>query len=483
MTRSLPFGAIVALMPLTWLACGLDFEIDQAAFCRNRPDAPECLGSTGSAGASGAGGGGGVMSGAGGIGGSDGGTSGLGGGGSGGGGPCVSDGACATDEGAGSLCIGGACTEASATCSHTTLVVVAEGRDPGDAALEGACHYRELAPALAAVTADTKRFALYADAATAPAPLALGAGVAFDGHAANATKPVALTVSAPVADAPLVTLAAGTSLKGVALDGGGTAKGVAASTGSVTLAGPLTIKGATLALELTGDVKATVTGTEAAPVLLSGNARGVVVGSSAGLTLKGEGKAGAVVEGTTGGAGVLLERGKGAVVPTTLEGVKFQNNAFSGALPGTGAVEVRQSRQVALKSCVFEANRQSLTLAGDGDSDAGAFDGLTLTGNSFVAALPPSGGTAICGANLGSQTQLNVGVGNAFPGAVMCSAIAPAFGCNGGGVAGYSAPAGELVLKCLLLRARLRGMDRTRMGLKRPDVWGIVRPAMSSSWR
>lgn len=432
-------------------ACSSGLDVDQDEFCRLRPDDYSCPQAGGSAGAAGKGGGGSAGR-SGSDGGGSAGRSGSGGGGTGGGTmtPCKSDSSCVMTEGPGSLCVGGACTKGSATCSSAALVVVAEGRDPTEAALVDACHFRDLASALAATTSGTKRLAVYADEASAPAPLALGEGVAFDGHAADPTKPVALTVATPVANTPLVTLAAGASLAGVALDGSGTIKGIAVSAGSATLAGPLTVAATTLALELTGEVKATVTGTLTAPVRFTNNARGVVVGASAGLTVQGEGATGVVIENTTGGAGVLLEKGTGGVVPTSLERVVFRGNLFSSVVAGTGALEVRQSRQITIKACVFENNRQSLTLGGGGDSPAGAFLGVSLLDNNFSAALPAAGGSVVCGSNLSGQAELNVGGGNVFPGEKDCTTLGAAtFGCNDAQLLGFDAPGNEIVVDCL----------------------------------
>ncbi|HEU4407907.1 MAG TPA: hypothetical protein VFS43_21780 [Polyangiaceae bacterium] len=440
--RALAWAGVLAAVA----ACSSGLRIDPAEYCRREPQDPACP-AAGSAGASGEGGGGGGSAGASGAG--AGGSSGLGGGGSGGGGPCESDAACAADEGAGSLCVGGDCTAPSASCSRATLVVVDAGREPSGVP-EGACHFRALGPALAAVGSETKSVLVFADSAEAPAPVALGAGLALEGRAADPTKPVALEVAAPIAGAPLVTLADGSSLKGFALDGAGAAKGVAASSGSVTLAGPLTIKAATLALELTGEAKATVTGSEAAPVLVTANARGVLIGPTAGLTFDGDGKSGAVVEGTTAGAGVLVEAGTGSLAATLLDGVTFRNNTFSGVSAGSGAVEVRRARQVSVASCTFEKNLVSVTLAGEGKSLSGDFNGLTLSGNDFSAALTGSGGAVVCGSNLKAETQLSVGPGDFFPGGKACSDLpAPAFGCGGGVAVGYDAPAGSVVVQCL----------------------------------
>ncbi|HEU4407885.1 MAG TPA: hypothetical protein VFS43_21670 [Polyangiaceae bacterium] len=428
-------------------ACSSGYFVDQAEVCRRAPNDPECP-RAGSAGASGEGGGGGGPAGASGAG--AGGSSGLGGGGSGGGGACASDAACAAGEGVGSLCVGGDCTAPSAGCSTATLVVVADGREPSGVP-ERACHFRALGPALAAIAGETKSVLVFADSAEAPAPVALGAGLALEGRAADPTKPVALEVAAPVAGAPLVTLADGSSLKGFALDGAGAAKGVAASSGSVTLAGPLTIKAATLALELTGEAKATVAGSAKAPVLLAGNARGVVVGPDAALTMTGAGEAGLVVEGTTAGAGVLVERGTGGLAATLLEGGTFRGNAASNGLTGTGAVEVRQSRQVVIKACAFEKNLVSLNLNGEGDSLADAFSGVSLQGNSFSAALTGSGGAVVCGASLkAGATKLEVDGANTFPGGKVCSTLGPAtFGCTAGQLVGYTSPGNDVAVQCL----------------------------------
>jgi hypothetical protein len=466
--RAIAWAALLAAC-----ACSSGYYVDQAEFCRRAPADPSCPAAAGSAGVSGEGGGAAA--------GDDGGAGSGGGAGAAGAGPCPGDAACAADEGAGSLCVAGACTRPAGDCGKGTLVVVADGRAPSDAALEGACHFRALAPALAGLAPETKRVVVYADEAEAPGPVALRAGLALEGRAADPKRPVALEVAAPVAGAPLVTLAAGASLKGVALDGGGTAKGVAAAAGPVTLAGPLTIKAAAVALELTGDARATVTGGDAAPVLLTANARGAVVDPGAGLTLTG-----AVVEGTTGGAGVLVEAGTGSLAATTLEKVTFRDNAASNGVTGTGAVEVRRSRQVAVKGCTFEKNVVSVNVNGEGKSLAGSFAGLAIEGSDFTAGLPASGGALFCGSTLGAgATTLSVGVGNTFPGGKACAQLGPAtFGCTEGQLVGFDAPGRDLAVQCLLPQTAAddgaaQAPERARAGgVRRVEYYVVVQKSV-----
>jgi hypothetical protein len=301
------------------------------------------------------------------------------------------------------------------------------------------------------MASETKSVLVFANEASVPAQIALPAGVALEGHHADATKPVALEVATLAPGEPLVTLADGASLKGVALDGGGTVKGVVASAGKVSLGGPLIIKATTLALELTGGTTATVAGSAEAPVLITANTRGAVVGPEAGLTMTGTGDGGVVVEGTTAGAGVLVERGIGSLAASLLEGVTFRSNLVSNGASGTGAVEVRQSRVFTLKGCTFEKNLVSLNLNGEGDSLADAFAGVELLGNSFSTALTGSGGAVICGASLkAGSTKIDVDGANLFPGEKVCSTLgAAAFGCTAGQLVGYTSPTHDVAVQCL----------------------------------
>jgi hypothetical protein len=436
------FGRSAALaLGVAWAACGGD---DEPVWC------DEALGyvcQKGAAGNPGMGAGGAGPGGASGTAGA-GGTAGLGGGGSGGKGPCASDSACADDEGAGSLCVGGACTEAAATCAKATLVVVAEGFvGTVDAALAGACFYRQLDPALAAVVAGTTtRILVYAATATVAAPLTVPPDVTLEGRTTDADVPVTLTVTTPVAGAPLVTIGSGGGVKGFALDGKTTAGGVKAEAGAVRLEGPLTIANATRALDLGGTVDATLLGTQAAPVRLSANKQGIVVGATAALTLTGDGAMGGVtIEGTTAGAGVLVLAGDltGAIV---LEGLWAKDNKVGTVNDGTGAVEVRQGRSVTLKNGVFEGNNIALTFNGQSSSLPTSFTNVVLEGNRFTLAMPGQG-SAICGSKLGSQTELNLGAGNLFPTTMRTCPPTQVSNCNTGADVGHDT-ANAFAIQC-----------------------------------
>jgi hypothetical protein len=250
-------------------------------------------------------------------------------------------------------------------------------------------------------------------------------------------------VMAPIAGSPLVTMAAGSALKGFALDGKGTARGIAASSGAVRLEGPLRLSATALAVELTGDAVATVRGTAMTPVMVTGNTFGVKVGATASLELTGEGSVGLVVEKTSAGAGVLVEKGAGSDALTKVAGVYFRENTSGGGPDGAGAVEVRQSRQVLIEGCTFEKNQQSVTLNAESTSNTNLFLGVTISGNDFSAALPsPGQGAAVCGSEFavaGTKIQLKP-TANTFPSVAVCTAIVPAFGCTGGFDVGYDAP-------------------------------------------
>jgi hypothetical protein len=366
------------------------------------------------------------------------GGAGMGGGGAG---PCASDAACGAAKGEGSLCVGEVCTKEVATCAKAAVVVVAEGfAGQVDAALGGACFYRQLDPALAAVVAGTTtKVVAYAAAATVAAPLAVPEGVTLEGHTADAKAPVALTVATPVAGAPLVVLGAGSGLKGFALDGQSTAGGVKAEAGAVRLEGPLTIAHAIRAIDLGGTVDATVIGTQAAPVRLSANKQGVVVGATTRLALTGDGAMGGVtVEGTTAGAGVLVLAG-GSSAAVRLEGLLARDNKVGTVTDGTGAIEVRQGRSVTVKNGVFEGNRQAITLNGEETSGPTSFANVVLEGNRFSLTAPGQG-SALCGSQLGSQTGLSLGPGNVFPAATGACPPAQVDSCNMGGDVGHDGP-------------------------------------------
>ncbi|HEU4534154.1 MAG TPA: hypothetical protein VFS00_08550, partial [Polyangiaceae bacterium] len=429
-------------------ACSSGYFVDQAEVCRRAPSAPGCPGPGGAAGASGFGGGGAGPGGeAGGAG--TAGAAGLGGGGAGGKAPCASDGACAADVGTGSVCVAGDCTAAAATCSKATLVVVAEGRDPGDAALEGACHYRLLAPALAdAVGGATARVLVYASSVAGP--VTVPDGVRLEGRA---TAPETLVVlagggaggaggGAGVAGAggsgpapALATLGDGAALAGFALDAAG-AVGVRVAAGKASLEGPFELRGGKPALSVEGTAVATVTGKAEAAVLFTGNARGVAVGPTAGLTMTGDrSETGLVLTGTNGGAAVLVEAG-GTAANVALTGVRLADNRGSDVVGGEGAIEVRPGRKVTLTDNVLENNSRGLRLNGGGVSESSDFVNVSLVGNRFVVGA--SAGVAICGALLNaSSTLLFFGASNELPsGAVdtqaACAALAQQDGCNGG---------------------------------------------------
>jgi hypothetical protein len=420
-----------------WLGCG-----EETCLCDGNGAGPG--GSASVSGAAGEGGGG--------MGGSAGGTSGVGGGGAGGADVCDGDAACAA---AGSLCVTKRCTEPAATCATGTLVVVPDPAFVGDldAEFAKACHYRALGPALtvAAQGSGTTRVVVYASAVEGPVDVP--AGVRLEGRATAPATLVALTArgasgagggagASGAAGAgggnttpALVTLGAGAALAGFALDGKGAVGGVRVEAGAVRLEGPLTVADATRAFDLAGTADATVAGTQAAPVLLKGNRLGIVVGPTTKLALTGDGeKGGVTVEGTTAGAGVLVLAGDltGAIV---LEGLWAKDNKGSSA-DGTGAVEVRQGRAVTIKNSVFEGNSRGLTLNGESTSDFTSFTNVVLEGNRFTLATPGQS-SALCGSQLGSETQLKLGSGNVFPTAMMTCPPTQVSNCNTGADVGH----------------------------------------------
>lgn len=373
---------------------------------------------------------------------------GQGGGGMGGGGagPCASDATCATDKGEGSLCVAEACTKAKDACDAKVLVVV-DKADEALAAAESrdACFFRALAPALAAVKPQTERVAAYAASTVgAPGPVTVPAGVTLEGHGAEAGKAVGLEVAAPIAGSPLVTMAAGSALKGLALDGKATARGIAASSGAVRLEGPLRITATTLAVELTESAVATVRGTSSAPVLLTANVRGVDVASGAGLDLQGDGEAGGVLVETTGMAAGILIRAGGAAFENKLVGLLAKDNQGTGP-NGTGAVEVRQGRKVTISNGVFRRNSIAISLNGENSSQFASFSNVSITGSTFENPSPTAG-TAICGSLFGGTTQLVLGNSNVFPSGRQTPGDCAALGtnqddsCNEGADLGLSDP-------------------------------------------
>jgi hypothetical protein len=372
-------------------------------------------GSGGASGVGGGGTGGAPMMGAG--GGGTGGTAGAG--------PCTSDAACAADKGAGSLCVGDACTKATGACDATLLVVVAPGREPDDAALGGACHFRDLDGAREAIGPTTTRLAVYADSASSTEALEFTKAASLEGHHSDTSKAVPITLP-QAATTPLVRFAEGGTLKGVAL-GGGVATAVRHESGTLSIAGPTTLANAALALELVGSAAATVTGTESAPVRLSGNKRGIVVPTDATLSMQGDGKVeGLVVEGTNGGgAAVFFDVATTAGGCSTLSKVTLRDNTGSDLANGNGAIEVRKGRQVVVDDCTFVHNTRSVTFGGGGNSEASDFLNVHLENNDFADALPttPNTGSVLCGDDLGSNTQLRLRANNAFPNSQDCDAL------------------------------------------------------------
>jgi hypothetical protein len=450
MTRWGRFTCSTAALAAAFAACSSDYEVDPAQACRERPGDARCGPAGGTSGASGvagaptSGAGGAPMmgrAGASGAGSGPGGNGSNGGNGGNGGSPCDDDATCAASVGAGSLCVATACTKATTTCDAAALVVVDAGRSPAAAsALDDACFFRSLDGALAALSAQTTRVVLYADAASSAAPLVLGPGVALEGRASDSTKPVALSL--PATDgAVLLTLGAGGSLKGVALDGKGLATAVAVPGGAASIGGPLTIENATLALDLAGDAALTALGTQAAPLRLRGNGRGVQVGPDARLTWHGDGEpASAVIEQTGGVALLVLVGGSSAAVE--VEQTTLQGNA-------TG-VEIRQGRSVALRGNTFVANTVGVSLNANDTPLDDVFLNVHLERNDFTASLPAGGaGVAICGARLGiDDTTLKLGADNVFPSGAACGALTEAASCTGNADVGFNVANKKLLIEC-----------------------------------
>jgi hypothetical protein len=388
--------------------------------------------SAGSMGASGTGGASGDS------GGGTGGTSGTpamgtGGGGTGGtgGGGCVGDTSC--DVANGSLCVGGTCTKALGACDAKAFVVV-EQSDEALAAAESrdACFFRALAPALTAVGTETQRVAVYAaTSVTVPTPITVPSNVALDGHTAEPGKAVALEVAALTPGVPLVTMAPGSGLKGIALDGKGTSSGVLASSGAVRFDGPLRVASTTLAIELTGNAVATVRGAMTTPVIVTSNLRGIDVAQSAGLDLEGDGEAGGVLVETTGmSAGILIRAGDTAI-ENKLIGLLAKDNIGSTS-NGTGAVEVRQGRKVTISGSVFRKNNVAISLNGENNSQFASFSNVLVSGSVFENPSPTTG-TAICGSGFSGEIQLALGPVNTFPSNLKTPDDCTALGSNQGG--------------------------------------------------
>jgi hypothetical protein len=451
------FAPFVALL-VNAAACKsrYDGKADLGGYCREVPASPECPRPGGAGGSGGMGGAGGAAGAP--VMGSGGapvmGEGGGGAGGSAGVGPCTSDAACAVDKGDGSLCVAGACTEAAGDCDPKVLVVA----DRADEALasgepRGACFFRALAPALTAAGAGARVAAYAATSVRVPNPITVPAGVTLEGHMPGAGEAVPLEIAAPIAGSPLVTMAGGSGLEGFVLEGGGVARGIAASSGAVRLSGPLRVTYTALALELTGDAFATVHGTAAAPVVLAGNARGVDVAPDAGLDLQGDGEGGGmVIEATGAGAGVLVRAG-GVASEVRLVGLLARGNTGESAPNGAGAVEVRRGRAVVIAASVFRENGVALTLNGEGGPPGGAFSNVVIAENLFENPSASSG-TAICGARLGGETPLGLAAGNRFPSGLRspddCDDLGagPAAGCDAGGDIGVRDLAEHFALTC-----------------------------------
>jgi hypothetical protein len=318
------------------------------------------------------------------------------------------------DKGEGSLCVAQACTQPDGACDAKVLVVV-EKADEALAAVEPrtACFFRALAPALTGAGSGARVVAYAAATVGAPNPVTVPAGVRLEGHTAEAGKAVALEVTAPIAGSPLVTMAAGSALAGFAFDGKGTARGVAASSGAVRLEGPLRVAATAFAVELTGDAVATVRGTATTPVVITGNVRGIDVGSTAGLDLEGDGEAGGVLVETTGMAAGILIRAGGTSFENRVVGLLAKDNAGTGP-NGTGAIEVRQGRKVTITGGVFRRNSVAVSFNGENNSQFAAFSNVTVSGSTFENPTPTTG-TAICGSLFGGATQLVLGASNVFP--------------------------------------------------------------------
>jgi hypothetical protein len=344
----------------------------------------------------------------------------MGGGGAGGtgGGTCQLDPDCAPN-GKGSLCVNKVCTAPTEgeACKRTTVVVV----DPAfTGSLEGApldaCYFRTLGEGMTAVApGTTTRLAVYADAAQSATPIQLAAGVVLEGHPSQVGQLTAL--SAGVGGPALVSLGEGSGLKGFRLDGKG-GKAVLALSGEITLSGPLELRNGSPALSVEGTAKATVTGTMTAPVLFTDNARGIVVGATAGLEMTGEGGASLVLEKTSNGAAILVEKGDTGTLDVVVSKVTLQENRKSSS-DGTGAIEIRPGRKTTIQSCTFVANQQSITLNGLETPSINVFADVTVVGNDFSKALPSeTEGIAICGSSLGADNtlvELSAGLENQFP--------------------------------------------------------------------
>jgi hypothetical protein len=369
------------------------------------------------------------------------GVGGVGGGGSSGAGPCPNDDACVTTKGAGSLCISDACTQATGACDSKTLVVVAPGRTVDDAALANACHFRDLDAARAAFGDTTVRLALYADSASSTQTLAFKSAALLDGHHSDSSQPVALTLS--IADATLVSLPFGGTVRGVALIGDATSKGIVSGEGALSLTGPLRIEGASVGLELGDNANATATALAAGPIAFVGNVVGVQVGAKASVTLRGDAQPGSLLlEGNGASTGLLV-----------LDGDNTKAVALERALVTKHAVgvEIRRGRAVTVSGSTFVQDRQAVTLNAEDVTAANLFLNVVLTGNDFSQSRPAvNQGVAVCGSRLGvDNTILKVGQGNVFPSGNVCSLLDERASCDTGGDLGFDTTGKSLQVQCL----------------------------------
>ncbi|HEU4538252.1 MAG TPA: hypothetical protein VFS00_29220, partial [Polyangiaceae bacterium] len=379
------------------------------------------------------------------------GGAGSGGAGQGGARPCDGDAACRGEVGAGSICVGGTCTRGEG-CDASTLVVVDPAfAGPIEASLAGACAYRGLAAADAAIApAVTRAVVVYAAALRLDAPFRVRRGVALEGRGPGGA-PVALDFAAPSVEA-LLTLEAGSSAAGFALEGHDTARGVVAAEGVGSLRGPLTIAHARVALEPAAGATLEAKGTQAAPVRLSANDVGARVPAGASLTLEGDGAAGGfVLEGTRAGAGVLVLAGD-ASAPVRLAGLLARDNGGNSA-EGTGAIELRPGRVVAVADGVFEGNVRALNFNGEGASLFDSFVGVTIERNAFTNRAGVS--VLLCGTDLGASPRLTLGPGNTFDGTPVLTQAAclgvenvQRSSCELGGTLGYTANGEPFDLQC-----------------------------------
>lgn len=427
-----PAGALAV-----FVACSSGYEVDATRACLEAPGDPRCP--------TAGGGGNGGLAGVGGSSGEGGSPAGGGAGGAGGmSGACAGDAECAGAIGPGSLCVQNACTQVAGTCNDATLIVLDQGRaPPAEDALGAACFFRSLEAARQALSPRATSLRLYAETASSSTSLTLGPNVALEGHALDPSRPVVLTISA-TADQAMLTLGPGGSLAGVSLDGGAAAIAVAVPEGAATIAGPLVLNNAPLALDLGGAADLTVTASQTAPVRMKGNNVGVRVGADAKLTLRGDGTDEAFVLEEAQASAVLVTTG-GNAAAVAIEGVRFRNNPVG--------VDIRRGRAVALRQCAFERNQRSVLLNAENTPDNSVFLNVELTDNDFRQALPQPGlGTAICGSRLGvNDTTLRVGVGNLFPSGQLCGALVEQDSCGGGADVGFDVSGKGLDVECAVI--------------------------------